>query len=76
MLAFINSLADANGCIQIPVSDEKWLQIQPLPVLFESRFGYDDPKESGRLVPLDYTEERFEESIEEDEEDDDSAVQD
>ncbi|MDP2884303.1 MAG: toll/interleukin-1 receptor domain-containing protein [Ignavibacteria bacterium] len=74
MLAFVSSLAHSSGEIIVPLTEELTLRLPASTMMFESRMGYEEPKESGRLVPLDYYEETGEQVNEEDpiEEDDEA----
>ncbi|MBI5646532.1 MAG: toll/interleukin-1 receptor domain-containing protein [Ignavibacteriae bacterium] len=54
MLAFLNSLADEGNEIHIPLTPKYTLKLSSCTMMFESTWGFDDPKQYARLVPLDY----------------------
>jgi hypothetical protein len=67
LLAFLGSLGDSDNKISIPISESFSLSLLTQTMEFESRLGYEEPKDKGRLVPLDYSEE--------DEEDDSTILE-
>ena len=76
MLAFLHSLAKEGEDMDVPLTEQATLRLPTSTLLFESGLGYDEPKEHGRLVPLDYFEDGEEEPDEDDidEEDDDKTI--
>jgi hypothetical protein len=52
MLAFTNSLGQ-DGLINIRLSHDKELYLNTNTVVFQSSYGYDDPKDNARILPLD-----------------------
>jgi hypothetical protein len=71
MLAFLHALAE-NKSIRVPLTEEDTLELPTCTMSFESRIGYDEPQEHGRLVPLDYHEDGEQELDEDDTGDDNS----
>jgi TIR domain len=64
MLAFLHSLVEEGKDIDVPLTEQTILRLPTSTLLFESGWGYDEPKEHGRIVPLDYYEDSEEESDE------------
>ncbi len=53
MLAFLYSLTLEDGLIHIPLSNTEILKLEPTTMIFKSHFGYEEPKENARLIPID-----------------------
>jgi hypothetical protein len=68
MLAFIHSLADKEGNILIPLSESFSANISNTPVVFTSRYGYDEPPSNARIVPLDFDYHAYDDEYDETEE--------
>lgn len=69
MLAFIASLSKNKTNIQIPITETTFLELPITTIQFYSTVGYEEPKTSGRLIPLDYDEDQEDEEDEWQEED-------
>jgi hypothetical protein len=63
MLAFLSGLSDNQKEIRLPISEKRELVLSIEPVRFASKYGYEEPKTDGRIVPVDF----FDEMIEEEE---------
>lgn len=58
LLAFLSSLGeDSNNHINLPLTEKYLLSLSTKTIEFKSPIGYIEPKDKGRLVPLDYSEE-------------------
>ncbi len=67
-LGFLASLSDDLLNIKVPITRTETLNLPISTVKFYCEFGYDEPKNDGRLIPLDYYEEIDEEDLDEIEE--------
>lgn len=56
LLAFTASLCDDGKQILIPVNPDESINLPVTPIEFECERGYEEPKDKGRLVPIDYSE--------------------
>lgn len=64
LLAFLSSISDSDSnTIKIPLSEEFTLILLSTTLEFQSPIGYEEPKDKGRLVPLDYSEEDEEQDL-------------
>jgi len=57
MLAFLYSLASEDKFIHISLSEQKELIFPPVPITFYSSYGYNDPHDHARIIPIDDYEE-------------------
>jgi hypothetical protein len=56
------SLSDDRDNIKIPLAPSKDLILPTITMTFYCDMGYDEPKQKGRLVPIDFNEDQEDES--------------
>jgi hypothetical protein len=60
LFAFLTSLSTDNLTISLPGNENENIDVCKEPLIFFSEIGYEDPKEKGREVPIDYYEDEVE----------------
>lgn len=61
LLAFLKTLSDDGVYINIPLNKDFILILNSTPIQFISKIGYDEPLNKGRIVPIDFYEESWDE---------------
>lgn len=78
MLGFIASLSEDKKSINIPITETRALELPITTIKFYSTIGYEEPKTSGRLIPVDYDEtqedDNDEEYLEEEQHDNETKI--
>ncbi|MBS1492876.1 MAG: toll/interleukin-1 receptor domain-containing protein [Bacteroidetes bacterium] len=65
LFAFLMTLSDDGKSIKIPLKENMYLELLTTPMSFTCEYGYNEPPNKGRLVPIDYYEEDIENDLEE-----------